>query len=119
MLLLLKSLKKGAFGVTYFRDIYSGVNDKFYKTSWEELKELKCIDKRYYSSDFYDVSVNKYSVKCGTSLRFLGGKKAGLMELIHMVGFNGILDIGREEDLQMIRDKLIDGVELLVDLRVF
>ena len=65
------------------------------------------------------MSVNKYSVKCGTSLRFFGEKKAGLMKLIHMVGFNGILDIGREEDLQMIRDKLIDGVELLVDLRVF
>ena len=23
-------IKKGAFGRTYFRDIYSGVNDKFY-----------------------------------------------------------------------------------------
>ena len=25
--------KKGAIGGTYFRDIYSGVNDKFYKNS--------------------------------------------------------------------------------------
>ena len=26
-------IKKGAFGGTYFRDIYSSVNDKFYKDS--------------------------------------------------------------------------------------
>ena len=26
-------IKKGAFGGTYFRDIYSGVNDTFYKNS--------------------------------------------------------------------------------------
>ena len=36
-----------------------------------------------------------------------------------MVGFNGILDIGKEKDLKMMRDKLVDGKELLVDLRVF
>ena len=36
-----------------------------------------------------------------------------------MVGFNGILDIGKEEDLKMIKDKSIDGKELLVDLKVF
>ena len=36
-----------------------------------------------------------------------------------MVGFNGILDIGKEEDLKMIRDKLVDEKELLVDLKVF
>ena len=63
-------IKKGAFGGTYFRDIYSGVNDKFYKDSWKEFKELENIDKKYYASDFYDVSVNKYGVACGTSLRF-------------------------------------------------
>ena len=27
-------IKKGAFGGTYFRDIYSSVNDKFYEDSW-------------------------------------------------------------------------------------
>ena len=52
-------IKKGAFGGTYFRNIYSGVNDKFYKNSWKEFKELENIDKKYYSSDFYDASVNK------------------------------------------------------------
>ena len=63
-------IKKRAFGGTYFRDIYSRVNGKFYKDSWKEFKELEGIDKRYYASNFYDVSVNKYGAKCGTSLRF-------------------------------------------------
>ena len=74
MFVLLKSLKTGAFGGTYIRDIYSGVNDKFYKDSWKELEELKSIDKRYYSSDFYDVSLNEYDAECGTSLRFWESK---------------------------------------------
>ena len=34
-------IKKGAFGGTYFRDIYSGVNDRFYKNSWNEFEELE------------------------------------------------------------------------------
>ena len=67
-------IKKGAFGGTYFRDIYSSVNDKFYKNSWKEFKEVEGIDKKYYASDFYDASVNKYGVKCGTSLRFWESK---------------------------------------------
>ena len=45
-------IKKGAFGGTYFRDIYSDVNGKFYKDSWKEFKELENIDKKYYASDF-------------------------------------------------------------------
>ena len=36
-----------------------------------------------------------------------------------MVGFSGILDTGKEEDLKMIKDKLVDGKELLLDLKVF
>ena len=35
---------------------------------------MKNIDQKYYSSDYYDVIVNKYSVKCKTSLRFLKNK---------------------------------------------
>ena len=31
-------IKEGAFGETYFRDIYSGVNGKWYKKSWKEWK---------------------------------------------------------------------------------
>ena len=36
-----------------------------------------------------------------------------------MVGFSVILDIGKEGDLKMMKYKLIDGKELLVDLKVF
>ena len=74
ILVLLKSLKKGAFGGTYFRDIYSCVTGEFYKKSWKEFKELENIDKKYYSSDFYDVGLNFYGVEVGTSLRFWESK---------------------------------------------
>ena len=39
------SIKEGAFGETYFRDIYSGVNRKQYKNSWKEFNELKILIK--------------------------------------------------------------------------
>ena len=61
---------EGAFGGTNFRDIYSGVNGKWYQNSWKESDFLKDIDSKLYSSNYYDVKVNKYGVKCGTSLRF-------------------------------------------------
>ena len=67
-------IKEGAFGGTYFRDIYAGVNGKWYKNSWKELDVLENIDQRYYCSNYYDVSLNKYGVKCGTSLRFWENK---------------------------------------------
>ena len=35
-----------------------------------KFNELKDVDSKYYCSDYYDVCVNKYSVRCGTSLRF-------------------------------------------------
>ena len=58
-------IKEGAVGGTYFRDIYSGINGKWYRKSWKEFDQLKNIGKKYYYSDDYDVSVNKYGVKCG------------------------------------------------------
>ena len=67
-------IKEGALGGTYFRDIYSGVNNKWYKNSWKEFNELKNIDQKYYSSNYY-VSLNKYGVKCGTSLKFWENKE--------------------------------------------
>ena len=67
-------IEKGAFGSTYFRDIYSGINGKWYRKFWEEFDQLKDICQRYYCSNYYDLSVNKYSVKCGTSLRFCENK---------------------------------------------
>ena len=36
-----------------------------------------------------------------------------------MDGFNGVLDIGKEEEVKMIKDKLIDGKKFLVDLLLF
>ena len=30
-------VKEGAFGGTYFRDIYLGINGKWYKNSWKNL----------------------------------------------------------------------------------
>ena len=63
-------IKEGAFEETYFRDIYSDFNGKWYKKSRKKFDELKNIDQIYYCSNYYDVSVNKYVVKCGTSLRF-------------------------------------------------
>ena len=62
-------IKKRAFGGNYFRNIYSSVNDKWYKNSWKEFHVLKYIDQKYYCSNYYELSVNKYGVKCGTSLR--------------------------------------------------
>ena len=61
---LIELIKEGAFGETYFRDIFSGVNSKWYRKSAKEFYELGDID----------VSVNKYGAKCGTSLRFWKNK---------------------------------------------
>ena len=67
-------IKEGAFGGNYFRDIYSSVNGKWHKKSWKEFGVLENIDCKYYCSGYYDVSVNKYGVKCETSLRFWENK---------------------------------------------
>ena len=32
--------EKGTFGRTYFRDIYSNVNDKWYENSWKDFDLL-------------------------------------------------------------------------------
>ena len=67
-------INEGAFGGTYFRDIYSGVNGKWYRNSWKEFKFLSDMDKKLHASSYYDVKVNKYGVKVGTSLRFWESK---------------------------------------------
>ena len=51
--------KKGMFDGTYFRDIYSGVNGKWYKKTWKELDGLNNIDPKYYCSNIMIlVSIN-------------------------------------------------------------
>ena len=47
-------IKEGAFGGTYFRDIYSNVTRMWYKNSWKEFNQLKNIDQKCYCSDYYD-----------------------------------------------------------------
>ena len=64
-------IKEGAFGGTYFRDIYSSINEKWCKNSWKEFVRLKNI--KFYASNYYHVNVNKYGAKCGT-LRFWENK---------------------------------------------
>ena len=79
-------IKEGASGGTYFRDIYSSINGNWYRKSRKGFGVLKNIDQRYYCSNYYDASINKYGVKCGTSLIFI-------ILLILMVGFSGIVDM--------------------------
>ena len=66
-------LQLGSFGGTYFRDIYSSVTNKHYKGK-EVIKEFPKnwfsgldIDKMITSQN-YDKKVNKYGVKCGSTL---------------------------------------------------
>ena len=66
-------IKERAFGGTYFRDIYSGSNEKWYENSWKEFDQLKNIDTKFYASDYYDRKLNKYKVKTETSLRLRVG----------------------------------------------
>ena len=37
-------IKEGAFRGTCFRDIYSGINGKWYKKTWKEFDQLKDIN---------------------------------------------------------------------------
>ena len=67
-------IKEGAFRRTYFRYIYCGINGKWYRKSWKVFDVPKNLDQKYYCSNYYDVSVNKYGVKCGTPLRFWENK---------------------------------------------
>jgi len=66
-------LRMGSFGGTYFRDIHSSVTGKNYKGK-TVIKNLPDdwfkgldIDKKI-TSGKYDKNVNKYGVKCGSSL---------------------------------------------------
>ena len=61
-------INEGAFGGTYFSDIYSGVNGKWYRNNWKQFDFYKNANDKLHASNYYDVKVNKYGVKCGTSL---------------------------------------------------
>ena len=72
-------IKECPFAGTYFRDIYSGINEKWCKILWKGFNQLKCIDAKFHVSDYYDVNVNKYGVKCRRSLNF-GKIKVGFVK---------------------------------------
>ena len=78
-------IREGAFGGTNFRDIYSGIDGKWYKNSWKEFVQIKNIDAIFYASDYYDVNISKYGVKYGTSLRFR--KNTGWISKIDSYGW--------------------------------
>ena len=40
----------------------------------KEFIHLKNIDPKFYASDYFDINVNKYGIKCGISLRFWENK---------------------------------------------
>ena len=40
-------IKEGAFGGTYFRDVYSNIYKKWYKNSWKGFIHLKNIDAKF------------------------------------------------------------------------
>ena len=63
-------IKEGEFEGTYFRDIYPGINGKWYRKSWKGFDESKNVDKKYYCSNYYNISINKYKVKFGTFSKF-------------------------------------------------
>ena len=44
-------IKEGAFGGTYFRDVYPNINKKWYKSSWKEFVHLKNIDAKFYECE--------------------------------------------------------------------
>ena len=45
-------IREGAFGGTYFRDTYSGINETWYNNSWKEFVQWKNIDTKFYASDY-------------------------------------------------------------------
>ena len=58
----LEVIKEVTFEETYLRDIYSGVNGKWYRKWWKEFDEFKNIDWGYCCSNYFDVRVNKGGV---------------------------------------------------------
>ena len=41
-------IREGAYGGTYFRDIYSDDTKKWHKKPWEKFDQLKDVDQKYY-----------------------------------------------------------------------
>ena len=115
-------IKEGVIGETYFRDIYSSVNAKWQKRSWKEFDQLKDIDQRYYCSSYYDVSVNKYGVKCSTLFQWyfrywLGRRSQDNKRQINR--WKGIVSRFKGKLVKMITDagSKYDGYSILPKIR--
>lgn len=65
--------KKGAFGGTYWRPIYSSINKKKYKDQHKEF-DWGDISEQYLTLQICDLSKNKYKVHSGTSLEYWESK---------------------------------------------
>ncbi len=67
----------GSFGGTYWRPIYSSVNKKHYKNVHKKYPKSwwKNIPESHLSQSNYDVNINKYKVKVGTTLEFWESKQ--------------------------------------------
>ena len=66
---LLKELEKVRLEVLILETFILVLMGSGIKNSWKEFDHLKNIDQKYYCSDYYDVSVDKYGANCGTLLR--------------------------------------------------
>lgn len=70
--------KLGSFGGTYWRPIYSSVTKKNYKNVHKKYPSSwwRGIPDSHLTTDFkdYDVKINKYKTKVGTTLDFWEGK---------------------------------------------
>lgn len=71
--------KLGSFGGTYWRPIYSSITKKNYKNKHKKYPKSwwKGISNNKLTThwDDYDISINKYKVKVGTTLEFWEEKK--------------------------------------------
>ena len=108
---LVEVIKDGAFGGTFFRDTYSDTNDKCIKTQEKNLVIHKILIKNFIAQIMMMLMLINMVLNVEHHLDF-GKIMDGLILQILMVAFNGILDIGQVEGLQMIKDKLQDVKEL-------
>ena len=74
--------------------------------------DLKNVNIKSYCSNYNDISLNIYGLRCGTSLSFW--KNNGWITSIDpggWFGFSGILGIGWVEDCVMMRGRFLHGKE--------
>lgn len=63
----------GVFGGTYFRPIHSSITGEDYDDAWEEFPADRFAGV-VVDQERYDKKLNKYNIKCGTSLEFRESK---------------------------------------------